>query len=688
MQEAGAAHIQYVTNSRETVVSFRKWSVFLLWGAISVLVGCGGGTTANLQNPAAPAVTPVAIAFQPAPPTSVLINSSAPLIAVVANDSTNSGVDWLLSCQNPASCGSLSALHTASGQATTYLPSSTLSSNAQAVTISAFATADHSKNVRTSINVNAFASFLKSGTYIIETSGADPSFFPYQRVAAIVLDGKGGITSGEQTVNFMNPTTNQLSSVNDAVTGGSYVVGTDGRGTLTINTADRNIGQQGVETFSLVVLSSSQALLTKTDILNPNIPSSNESCVGTMDLQTPGAQVTTGGYALVVRGTDLTNSPIAYGGILNIDGPQRISGNGSRFDEVINGAGIVTVSSAVCGTGSAGACGTLSTPDKFGRFELNLNTNLGSPQVNVFTAYNIDGSHLKLIETDGSVGMTVGLAIGQGSLTGNFSTFSGNYTFGIFGQDLTGLTSSLASAGSFTAAGGSLTNGSIDEIQSGLFVQFSDGFTANYSVDPTGRVDTLNPEGTPSFTFATPSNGTGPELVFYLTGNGNPVLVLDADIEPLLNFGSGGGGVGTGLAYPATAGASFAGDYGFSFTQNFNGTETDSTAQICVNWNSVICSGGTPDTFSGAADLTIGFIPIPPPDPLTGAFQNSSVSGRLTGTLSDVNFYSNPLSMAFYLIDSSHGFFVETDGGATGTNQGYLTFGYFSARVPVCKGCP
>jgi hypothetical protein len=652
-------------------VATRQWSLFLLSGAMSILAGCGGGTTANVQNPPAPAAAQVSIAFQPTPPSSVVIGGSASITAAVSNDGTNAGVDWSLNCPNTGNCGSLNPLHTASGQATSYTPPATLSSNTQGVSIFAFATAEHSKNVNTLLTVTSFAGFLKAGTYVVETTGADPFGFPHQRVAAIVLDGNGAVQKGEETVNFLNQNTSVFASVSATVIGGSYFIGPDGRGTLTINTADIDIGQQGVETFSLVALSSSQALLTKTDIVSSNLPFSNESSVGTMDFQTLGG-TTTGGYALVVRGTDVNNSGVAFGGVLNIDGPQSVSGTGSKFDEVLNGSGIVTPSASVSGS--------VSAPDALGAIKITLNTDFGAAQV--FSGYVIDASHMKLIETDGSF-MTAGIAIGQGPLTGAFSTFSGAYTLGIFGQDLSGSPATLAAAASFSAGAGSLTSGSIDELQSGLSasVQVSDGFSATYTVDPSGRVDTGS-----SFTFANVNNGTGPDWVFYLTGSGNPVLVLDADTEPSL----GGGGVGTGLAYTATVGATFSGDYGLSFTQNFTGTEGDSTGQICVNGNSVTCplpSPRTPNTLSGTVDQTLGFSPLGP-SPLTDGFQASAVNGRLTGTLSDTNFFNNPLSVAFYLIDSSHGFFVETDGGAGETNQGVLTFGYFAGRLPVCQGCP
>lgn len=657
----------------------RNWSLLALAGAITVWAGCEGGTTANVQNPPAPATSPVSITFQPPPPGFIAISDSAPLTAVVTNDSTDSGVDWLLDCQTPGNCGSLSSLHTASGKATIYVPSQGLSGNTQTVTVFAYATADHTKNINKSIVITAFASFLDSGTYILETNGIDNSGFSYQRAAAIVLDGKGGVTGGEQTVSFMNPSTSQLSSVNDPVTGGSYVIGTDGRGILTIKTADPNIGQLGIETFSLVALSNSHALLS-IDLLGSNIspPIPVESCVGTMDLQTPSATITGGGYALVTRGTDLNDSPIAYGGVVNIDGPQSISGNGSDFDTVVEGSGVVSPSTSVSGT--------VTAPDKFGTVQISLNTNFGSPQLNVFTAYVIDSSHLKLIESDSTTGITVGSAIGQGSNTGTFSTLSGSYTFGLFGQDLSGGTSTLASAGSFSAGTGLISNGSIDEIQSGLQVQVSDGFSATYTVDPAGRVDTGS-----SFTFTTSANGTGPELIFYLTGGGNPVLVLDADTEPALIGVAGtpgAGGVATGVAYASSPGAVFAGDYGFSFTQNVNSLEGDASGQMCGNGSSVACSGGTPHTLSGIVDLTIDFIAVPAPDSITGTIQNSAVTGRQTGVLSDINFLNNPLAVALYLIDSSDGFFVETDGGVNGVNPGVLTFGYFSSRVPVCKGCP
>lgn len=650
----------------------RRWLAALFSTAmVLVLAGCGVST--DVHNPPYPSSSSVSIAFQPPPPASLLSTSSASITAVVTNDTSSSGVDWLVSCSAP-DCGSLSSQHTDSGQAIDYTPPPTLSSSSQAINIEAFATADHTKNVLASITITRVGSgsFLQPGNYVVHTTGIDNAGGnPYQRAGVIVLDGNGNVTGGKETVNFASP--DGLTSVTDVITAGSYFVGQDGRGTLTVTTADLNLGDQGVESYALVALSSSQALVTKMDFVgNTEGLSNNESSVGTLDLQTSTA-LPTGGYAFVARGTDVNLTAIGLGGVMNISSGG-VSASGSAFDLAYNdGSGIITPSSSVSGP--------VTSQDAFGTFQVNLDTDFGSIQ---FTAYEIDSAHLYLIESDDNAGsgfgVTSGIAIGQGAATGTFSasSFQGTYVFGTFGQDVSGVPNSLAAAGIFTAGGanGTLSNGFIDETQSGLLVQFSDSFTATFTVDHTGRVDTNS-----SFTFGDPNNFTGPELVFYLTGNGNPVLVLDADIEPSLAGGAEFGfGVGTGIAYPAVTGATFAGSYGLSLTQNQSYTEGDGTAQMSV----------AGQTLSGVMDANLSFLPTlgtqGTPN-LTDGFQATNISGRLTGTLTGpLSSFSGVTSaaVAYYLIDSNHGFVVETDGDAlSGANPGDLSFGYFATSMPV-----
>lgn len=648
----------------------RRWIVFLpLAAMISVLAGCNSGSTFNVQNPQPPPASKVSIAFQPAPAGSILINTTMNLTAAVSNDPSDAGVDWSLTCQNTGNCGSLSALHTASGQATTYTPPPTFSGNNQTVNIVAFATADHTQNVVAPITVTAFGSNLK-GTYVLQAQGVDINGGPnYQFGGVIALDGNGNIKSGEQTANFFdtNPNVNALVSKSDPITGGSYFLGPDGRGTITINTGDNDIGGNGVESFAFVFLSNSQALITQMDF---GTSATGTSASGTMDLQT-GTAAPSGGYAFAVSGSDFTTaSPAAFGGILNIDSPNNISGKGSVADQ--NLAGTVTAKQTISGT--------LSNPDSFGAITLTLSVP-GFPTTTAFrfTGYIVDATHMKLIESDNSsgagVGSTAGVAIGQGPATGTFrddTSFSGTYGLGVLGVDLTGSTpSTLTSVGLFTADGsGNLANGFTDTFlqqsgaQGNAGAQISAAFGGTYSVDTkgTGRVQsTFNhfvPRQTPPFQ---------PRFFFYLTGNGNPPLVLDGG-DLLGNYPS----LGAGVAYPQSAAPfAFDGRYGFSVTQQ-NGSENDGTGQMTADM--------TASTLSGIVDINSAFSATFD-NLFNGTFNSPGSNGRFAGTL-----FASGIAVEYYIIDPSHGFFVETD--LVTSSSGQVSFGYYAARTPVCDGCP
>ncbi|MGD0416364.1 MAG: hypothetical protein ABSA80_13480 [Terriglobales bacterium] len=679
----------------------KQWILFLLAAAmISLLAGCGGGSTANVQNPAPPPTSTVTIAFQPEPAGSLAVSFSENLTAVVTNDPNNYGVDWSLTCQNPGNCGSLSALHTASGAPTTYTAPPTLSTNSMAVEIVAFATANHAQNVVAPVVVTTFDSTLK-GTYVLQAQGVDVNGGPnYQFAGVIAFDGNGNITSGEQTINFVNPTTGVLVSKSDPIvaTPNSYFIGSDGRGTLTVSTGDDEIGGNGVETFTFVLLSDSQALISQMDF---GTAVTGTSATGTMDLQTSTA-APSGGYAFAVSGLQLAKMfPVAFGGVFNIDSPNTISGNGSVADEIL--AKKVTAT-------AVGLSGTLTSPDSFGAVTLNLTAGFGAANKPIplqLTGYIVDNTHIKLIETDNTAGSaapfgsTVGLAIGQGPATGTFTTntsFSGTYVFGVPGVDLSNsniLPSTLTSVGLFTADGsGNLNDGFTDTFlqlntaqgtvaspQTGA--QISAPFTGTYSVDSTGtgRASstsiTFNPE---------PKHDYQPVFFFYLTGNGNPPLVLEGGDT---HYPS----VGAGIAYPQSANPlTFSGDYGFSFTQVNSSGENDGTAQMNAN------PTATPPSLSGFADVNLAFGATP--DQLfTGSFSTPASNGVFPGALGTNNATTNnnnssvfnpQIAVDYYIIDSGHGFFVETDlVNATSPEQpGQVSFGYYAVRTQLCDGCP
>jgi hypothetical protein len=695
-------------------VAARRWILFLLPVAtMSLLAGCGGSTT-NVQTPPPPPGSQVSIAFQPEPSGSLAVGFSENLTALVSNDPNNYGVDWSLTCQSaPGTCGALSvngntASHTASGAAITYTAPSTLSTGSMVVEIVAFATANPYKNVVAPITISTFDSSIK-GTYVLQAQGVDVNGGPnYQFAGVIVLDGNGNITSGEQTINFFdtNPNVNTLVSKSDSITGGSYFLGSDGRGTITLNTEDTDIGygsaSPGVEAFTFVFLDNSQnphALISQMDLLNASgtacMACTGTSATGTMDLQTSSVAAPSGGYAFAVSGVQISKMfPLALGGVLNIDSPSAISGNGSVSDEILDFK--VTESVTVSGT--------LTSPDSFGEVTMNLTGGFSpkNPPAKIqFTGYIVDNTHIKLIESDNAsgtgFGSTAGLAIGQGAATGTFTdntSFSGTYVFGVSGVDLSNgniAPFTLTAAGFFTADGnGNLTNGFTDTFlllntvqgtsaQPQTGAQIGAAFGGTYSVDSSGT-------GRASLTFdnfnPNPKFGYQPVIFFYLTGNGNSLLVLEGGDN---HYSS----VGTGIAYPQSAAPlAFSGDYGFSFTQQ-NGSENDGTAQMNAN------PAATPTSLSGFADINLGFL-VNPDQPFTGGFSGPDSNGLFHGTLVGTN--NNAVSSVvftplivgdYYIIDPGHGFFVETDLVTQGAQQnGQVSFGYYAARTPVCDACP
>ena len=686
-----------------------RWILALLpASALVILAGCNGGSTANVQNPPPPPASNITIAFQPEPAPALNISFSEPLIANVNNDPNNYGVDWSLTCGTPSNCGTLtvngnSATHTASGAPITYTAPSALSTSALVIEIVAYATADHTKNVVAPITISTFDNLFAAGTYVLQAHGIDTSSNPYQFAAAIVLDGSGNITSGEQTANYASSSSGSLTDTNLI---GSYFIGNDGRGTITISTNDSNIGGNGLETFTFVYLSSSQAFISQMDlpVTSTTSAATGVSASGTMALQSS-TVAPTGGYAFLLSGTDVPKAaPVAFGGILNIDSATGISGNGSVVDEILEKKLNAT---------ALGISGSLTAPDSLGSFTLNLNAPFGSLNKVLpltFTGYIVDATHINLIETDTATGnaspfgRTAGFAIGQGTATGTFTTnasLSGTYVFGVPGTDLSEFNgafgfistpATLTTAGLFTADGaGNLNNGysdtflALNTVQGTALVpqtgaQISAPFTGTYSVDSTGTgrasstAITFNPE---------PKDNYLPTFFFYLTGNGGPALVLESGDT---HYPS----IGAGIAYPQTGAAAFSGDYGITVTQELSGfSENDGEGPFNAN------STSAPPSLSGITDINIGF-GANQDQPFAGTFATPSATDPFSGVLVGANTplitsvaFVPQVTVNYYFIDPTQGFFIETDlVNTTAQQQGQVSLGYYEVRTPVCASCP
>ena len=249
------------------------------------------------------------IAITTAPPASMEINASAQVAASVTHDSSDKGVDW--SCSPAGSCGSFNPAHTDDGSTTVYTAPATSGS----VTITAASTKKSSVTATATVNVTAVASASSlSGQYAFVLSGFDASGGFYAAAGSVTLDGAGNVSAGEED---LNDTSFAAPVLGDALTG-TYTVGDDGQGTMTLNAttggvADPFVGVGGTQTLAFTVVNNNHALVIEFD--------GAATSGGSLDLQAPAAITAgfVGNYAFNAAGF---NGGVAecFGGVLNSTG--------------------------------------------------------------------------------------------------------------------------------------------------------------------------------------------------------------------------------------------------------------------------------------------------------------------------------------------------------------------------------
>jgi len=423
-----------------------------------------------------------------------------------------------------------------------------------------------------------------------------------------MADGNGTVTGGEQTYS------NSVAAHADNVTG-TYSIGSNGLGTITLQTGDSSIGVNGTETFSVVILSPSSGLISQFD--------SSATSSGTLDLQTSTA-MPTAGYAFSVLAIRVpADTVLAFGGVFNIDN------NPSTGS--ISGAGSVTdLAQAGGNEADLPLSGSVSSPDPMGKVKVQLTAGFTVDPIS-FDGYITDGTRIQLVENDGFA-TSAGTAYGQGSATGSYTTpasFTGTFVFGFTGYDFVGTGSY---AGVITSNGtGGLTGGQIDQVQGSAVI--SAALTGTYANDTsgTGRV-----QGTT--VFGNPVNAAGPTMIFYLAGAGNPVPVLQMDTTAR----------SAGTAYIQGGSApSFSGTYGMGYTSSTLFSEDDVNAVITA-------TGGS---FSGTANENVNFVTAANQS-ISGTFSAGS-GGQFTAM---VTTNGTTAAYAFYFVDSTRAVLIETDG--------------------------
>jgi hypothetical protein len=329
-----------------------------------------------------------------------------------------------------------------------------------------------------------------AGQYVFSIQDDVGHAVPAQ-AGTLVFDGAGKI-SGGMLDSADKPGAPQQ------VTGGSYTVGGDGRGTATVQIGAASIALQ------LVMTSHAQAFVTRTD-------SGANQAAGTLDLQQnlPGGSTLSGAYALSASGVTTGASPARF-----VEAGSIVASGGTIS------AGSLDVNSSTAPAVSV--TGSFTQPSG-GRGMLALSTTSGAQ---TFVYYPIDGTRAKLVAADGTRNV-LGDLFSQPSGPFTNASVKGRFAFSVAGS-ASGSGNPFGVTGVFSLDGNvSVRDQVFDGIQQAIVSDFNPG---SYSV-----TDSASGRTTMSWT----SGGTTLRYVLYPRSDGG-FVILESD----------GTYLGSGVALP------------------------------------------------------------------------------------------------------------------------------------------
>jgi hypothetical protein len=386
-----------------------------------------------------------------------------------------------------------------------------------------------------------------NGTYAFTTSGevcAGCTFAatPMARVGSFIADGMGHITGGMEDVNT-GGTPNNPSSI----TGGSYTVNPDGRGTLTFTFQNGN----SID-FGIVLTSTADGLLI--DETRTGTQASTGSGNFVLQQSTPFAlSELTGNYVFDFAGFDGAQpnpNPESFIGNFTADGTGGTIPAG-LFDD--NDGGQLISGGMNPGTISQDP----SQPAAFTNFGRGIATVAGQN----FVFYIVNSGRIRFLSTNN--GMLSGDAVLQSTPPAGFS---GDFAFLVGGSDSN--SSGLTRVGRFTASGNTLGKMLVDVNDAANEVQLnnlSNGTIASYDSN-TGR-------GRLSFQDST---GQIYAFVFFLSSPNGGVI---QDVSPSNTAGFA----------RVVADGSILGQSGSPFTSS------NITGPYAMNWSGIVTSNNNQD---------------------------------------------------------------------------------------------
>ncbi len=563
----------------------------LVAALVMTLSACGGGGNNNNNLPTV-TVSPATANVQEA--------GTQQFSASVTN-TTSTAVNWQVNgvTGGNASVGTISStgLYTAPD----VIPSPA------SVTVTAVLQANSGFSGNSIVTVTAvqFNNASLKGNYIFSLSGIDVNGFAFYAAGAVTADGNGNITGGEEDLNDVSSGYLQALSVT-----GTYNVGSDGRGTLTLNST------LGSFAYAFAIRALNNAGLNEIDnnVIN---------ATGNLEAQTStGITPPSGNYAFGFAGSSLCGTaglnPINSVGLFNLSG----GSVGGLEDTNCN----TTISQGQSVSGSYGSI------DGLGRGIGSFSSSVGGFN---FVYYVVSANRYRFVCSNTAT-FFLGTADLQTQSSFSSSNFNGSYIVNTSANTTAGVSYTLIQ---FNAAGGNVASGYYDVNDTGT-VGHAPVTGGSYTLAANGRVSgSFTVNGSASLPFS--MYLVSPSQAYYLDQRTTAV----------------GGGNVYGQASAVTSNAAWAGSYA---TKQFGYFIPSSGVILPANSSSV--SGQISADGNGNLAGTLDFNDpngVFPGDTLQGTYSvGTTAPGRTTVTLSTTE---GTRTYVAYIVDQTRVLLLEVD---------------------------
>jgi hypothetical protein len=349
-----------------------------------------------------------------------------------------------------------------------------------------------------------------SGTYAFATSGevitSATAATPMARAGSFVADGNGGITGGVEDVNSAGTPSGAT-----AISGGSYTVNADGRGTLTLQFPTNTLQ------FGIVLTSTSDGLMMdETSNTNQASTGSGNFIKQDTTMCASPVQSVTGTYIFDFTGLDSSGSPESFVGEFTANNSGATSANfGDVNDNFALANGTFTGSFGIATLPPAG-------PTSCGRGLAQITAATGQQ---TYAYYVVDSTRIRFINAAGGE-MLAGDAVIQKNIPSNISALNSGFVFTVGGSSANG---GLTRVGRFTANGAAVTQVLMDWNDAGTPNRTNTTSSASLTYDPNTGRGTLtfqDPQFTIPFSFVFYLNSAAQGVIQETTGSSKGITAV------------------------------------------------------------------------------------------------------------------------------------------------------------------